>query len=342
MSTSSSWIDFKALRAELDFKAVLAHYRVQIPSTGSQYKGPCPLPQHGDDRSRQSFSAELSRGIFQCFGCKAKGNVLEFAALMEGVNLEDGRGMRKVAMDLQARLLRKGKLADMAASPVEKAGVPSVGRGPRVKAVNVPLDFTLKGLNQVHLFFDEQGIEEQTVKHFGLGVCERGALKGRLAIPVDDLSGRLIGYIGRVLDDRAVSKENPKYLYPELRERQGVLHEFRSGNVLYNAHLQRSGLAELFVVEQPEEVWWLHQAGFPEVVATFGGATPAQAETLDQLLVPNGRIVVMTAAAGWKEDQAALAAECSAVRFTRWMCIPGVETLTAVAPSELQARLGRE
>src|SRR5262245_57123985 len=96
----STWIDFKALRAALDFELVLRHYNVEIKRKGRQHHGFCPLPNHNGKRNSPSFSANLEKGIFQCFGCGAKGNVLDFAALMQNVDPRDGVALRKVAGEL--------------------------------------------------------------------------------------------------------------------------------------------------------------------------------------------------------------------------------------------------
>src|ERR1041384_6246442 len=97
------WIDFKALRAKLDFEQVLRLYGVEVKRKGKQHHGFCPLPNHSGKRNSPSFSANLERGIFQCFGCGSKGNVLEFAGLMEKVDLKDGAALREVAVKLQQR-----------------------------------------------------------------------------------------------------------------------------------------------------------------------------------------------------------------------------------------------
>src|SRR6266850_3677845 len=99
----STWIDFKQLRSKLDFEQVLKHYGVEVKRKGNQHHGFCPLPKHNGKKNSASFSAHLERGIFQCFGCGAKGNVLEFAALMEKVDPQDGEALREVAFKLQQR-----------------------------------------------------------------------------------------------------------------------------------------------------------------------------------------------------------------------------------------------
>src|SRR5215469_3496287 len=99
----SDWINFKELRASLDFEQVLRHYGVEIKRKGDQHHGFCPLPGHQGKRNSPSFSANLVKGIFQCFGCGAKGNVLEFAAMMERTDVRNGTELRKVALTLKGR-----------------------------------------------------------------------------------------------------------------------------------------------------------------------------------------------------------------------------------------------
>src|SRR5947208_1139411 len=99
----TTWIDFKALRTKLDFALVLEQYGVTVKRAGNQHHGFCPLPNHNGKKNSPSFSANLERGIFQCFGCGAKGNVLEFAAMMSKVDPQDGAALRQVALELQKR-----------------------------------------------------------------------------------------------------------------------------------------------------------------------------------------------------------------------------------------------
>ena len=101
--------------------------------------------------------------------------------------------------------------------------------------VNEPLDFELKGLDQSHPYLLDRGFSPETIAYFGLGVAARGSLKGRLAIPLHDKEGRLIGYAGRLIDDSQVSADNPRYSFPANRERDGVVREFRKSELVYNA-----------------------------------------------------------------------------------------------------------
>src|SRR5689334_25011829 len=111
----TNWVDFKALRAKLDFEQVHRHYKVEVKRKGKQHHGFCPLPNHNGTKNSPSFSANLQRGIFQCFGCGAKGNILEFAAIMENVSLQDGTAFREVALKLQAKFC-----PELGVTPAEK------------------------------------------------------------------------------------------------------------------------------------------------------------------------------------------------------------------------------
>src|SRR5688500_17511711 len=97
----STWIDFKKLREQLDFAAVFRYYKIEVKPDKTQHTGLCPLPQHRGKQRSPSFSANLEKGIFQCFHCGGKGNILDFAVLMENGNPEEPNDVRKTAFNLQ-------------------------------------------------------------------------------------------------------------------------------------------------------------------------------------------------------------------------------------------------
>ena len=141
----STWIDFKDLRSRLDFAAVLQHFNVSVPPGKRQFTGYCPIPTHQGKRNSPSFSANLEKGIFNCFGCLAKGNVLDFAAYMSGVDPEDHKALRPVALEIARTFGLLGGTAK-SAPPSKKAPPPPEPDAP----ANLPLDFELKGLDPDH------------------------------------------------------------------------------------------------------------------------------------------------------------------------------------------------
>ena len=188
----SAWIDFKALRASLGFEQVLRHYGVEIKRKGDQHQGFCPLPNHNGKKNSPSFSANLVKGIFQCFGCGAKGNVLDFAVLMEKLDPTSGANLRQVAMKLQERF-------NLATPKQKKPAEPQQAESPALAlelpvVVNAPLDFELKRLDGSHPYFERRGLEPEIIARFGLGFCAKGMLTGRIAIPVHNVEDQLLGY----------------------------------------------------------------------------------------------------------------------------------------------------
>ena len=313
----NQWVDFKKLRRRLSFEQVLQYYRVEIVrKRNDQHLGPCPLPKHNGNRKSSTFSANLTGGMFQCFGCKARGNHLEFAALMEGINPEDGAALRHLALRLQAQFF-----------PDESADKPEVRRESPTKdgvlpvVINAPLDFELKGLDDRHPYLENRGFLSETVTHFGLGVASRGLLKDRLASPVHDQDGCLIGYAGRGVDDTVVSRDNPRYLFPGSRERLGVRHEFRQSLFLYNDWRMNSSLDDLIVVSGFTSVWWLHQHGYTAVVATMGAdCSEEQAKRITSLVKTNGRVWVLPDGDAMGERFAhSVLVKVAPHRFVRWI-----------------------
>lgn len=334
-----TWIDFKELRSKLRFEDVLAHYKVEVKRDGEQHMGFCPLPGHGGSKKSQSFSANLERGIFHCFGCGAKGNVLDFAVLMSGARPDDGRAVKQVAAELRAKFF-----PDDAKQNGRKTAVPEktepVGTQLEIAAVvNEPLDFELRGLDPSHPYLKERGFTDETVAYFGLGYCGRGSLTDRIAIPLYDPDGRLIGYAGRLVDDTKITDDNPKYRLPAKRLRSGKTLEFRKALFLYNGHRLTKPVSDLIVVEGFPSVWWLHQQGYPDTVATMGAeCSDEQAAEIVALVKPSGRIWIMPDGdkAGERFAQVLLS-RLAPERFVRW-----VKLVKDAQPTDLLAEKLRE
>lgn len=336
-----TWIDFKELRAKLDFEKVLQHYGVEVKRRGEQHIGFCPLPGHTGKKNSPSFSANLERGVFHCFGCQAKGNILDFAVLMSGERPDDGRAVKKVAAELRSAFFpddakqngRKGvPVPAKQDRPSDQLEMPAV--------VNVPLDFELQGLDGTHPYLAGRGLTAETVAHFGLGFCSRGWLAGRIAIPLYDANGELVGYAGRIVDEEKIDEENPKYCFPSKRERNGKTLEFRKSVFLYNGSALKQG-DDLVVVEGFPSVWWLHQNDIMRVVATMGAeCSDEQAALIISLVSPRGRVVIMP-----DGDKAGVRFACSLLsrlapeRAVRWAKLPANTQPTDLVREELARSL---
>lgn len=287
-----TWVNYRKLRESLNFRDVLESYGVKVAYKGDQATAFCPLPGHEDKKSK-SFSANVTKGIFQCFGCQAQGNVLEFCIRMEGLDPEDSREFRQGAIKVQERFTGK-EFAPV--TSVREEPLPSnVAPKANVKrVVNAPLDFELKNVDGSHEYLKARKLSPETIDHFGIGYCGRGMMQGRIAIPLHDQAGRLIGYAGRLVDDAVLDDEHPKYLLPGKREKKGVVYEFAKGEFVFNGHRVSGPVEELIVVEGFFGAMWLHECGHENVVALMGSScSERQAAIICDLVAPDGCVYVM-------------------------------------------------
>jgi DNA primase len=340
-----NWVDFRQLRETVDFGALLEAYGVTLNLRGEQqHQGFCPLPNHHGQKRSPSFSAHLGKKAFHCFGCGAKGNAIDFVALMEGLNPDDPKEIRKAGLLIQERFLngeptipppeyqrrsepppeqrnysppeavpsprshtprpqRRNRLpsrpsrqkTDSSLTPsAESALSSSVQPDNRTRVVNAPLDFELKSLDPNHPYLQKRGLTPETIRTFGLGYCSKGLMTGRIAIPLRNPEGYLIGYAGRLVDDSQIGEQNPKYRLPGTRERDGTVYEFSKGAFLFNANRIEAPASDLIVVEGFFSVFHLHQRGWPKTVALMGSScSPEQAGLILRLTAECGRIWLM-------------------------------------------------
>lgn len=238
-------VDFAKVKEEADFLTVLRHYGITAEGTSAQRKIRCPF--HED--KRPSCSINLERKVFHCFGCGAKGNILDFVHRMEAE-----RGSPCSIREAAVRL-----------SEIAGGGTPT--RREKREGGNKPLSFELK-LKREHPYLLER-VGEELAQTFGLGVAERGLMKGRLCIPIHDEEGSLVGYAGRYAGD-PVPEGEAKYLLP-----QG----FQKHLVLWNLHRVRH-VRHLVVVEGFFGAIRLFAERIPAVALMGRTISPEQVELL--------------------------------------------------------------
>lgn len=329
---TKNWINFKELRSRLQFASVLRFYGVTLSEKADQLVGFCPLPAHNGMKNSPSFSAHPEKGIFQCFGCGAKGNILDFAVLMDNGNPKRGLDVRRTALKLNKEF---GSFQPAAPEPQ-----PLKRDGKRV-LINAPLRFRLSDLDPTHPYLQSRGFTRETMEHFGVGFCSKGIFAGRITIPLFDSENELIGYAGRLIDGSRVEKDNPKYLFPGKREEDGVIVEFKKSLFLYNGSRFNEPLQDLIVVEGFSSVWWLTQCGYPEAVALMGSChSEEQLDLIFDLVLPQGRVWVMTDGdAAGERCGLSLCQTIGPNRLCRLIRKPNRQP-TDFSPEELKAMLG--
>lgn len=242
---ASNWVDFSAVKRAVSLETVLGYYQVDLRRRGDQLQGCCPIHQ---GRRDDSFRAHLTRNVFHCFACQVRGNVLDFVAAMERCSI------REAALRLQQRFgVRAAEARDKRNRELVR----------KEEGKNVPLRFTLRGVEGNHPYLAERGIDQATAAEFGVGFYSGpGLMSGRIVIPIHNLHGQVVAYAGRTLDGGS-----PKYKLPL---------GFRKSLELFN--VQRAvatGSQAVIVVEGYFDCMRVHHAGFPSVVALMGSSLSA-------------------------------------------------------------------
>jgi DNA primase len=270
---SQTFVDFRHVKASANFEPVLAHYGFKFVGKGSQKTILCPF----HDDKNPSCNVNLDKNVFHCFACGAKGNVLEFVAKKEGVDLRSAALMladwcgfelseRQVETDTPKTQKQPSDAPLEAKRPdLQKKAQPSRQTPPAApsKAIeNAPprvLTFSLK-LDPSHPYLRERGLTVWDSETFGLGYANRGLMKGRIAIPIHDAAGQLVGYAGRWPGEPPEGQ--PKYRCPD---------GFEKSRVLFNLHRVPEGCPEVVLVEGFFGAIAMHRLGLP-VVACMGSS----------------------------------------------------------------------
>lgn len=267
----TTWIDFAEIRARVSLEDVLlTMYQLgpRLKRQGDKLIGPCPV--HDGDGTR-AFHVELKKNAWFCFSrCRKGGNQIDFVAAKEGISV------REAALRLHS-FFHLADTPSVAAPGSPKPPPPPTvaidARSPaspplpspppqRDEPINPKLELRLD-LDATHPhLLKERGLTLETMKHFGVGYCARGILRGTVAIPIHDEDGDLVAYAGRRLKWADVESHG-KYKLPG---------GFRKDFVLYNLDRAREhgGAAGLILVEGYFAVLKLFELGFPNVVASMG------------------------------------------------------------------------
>ena len=78
-------VDLEALKARLDIVSVIENYGIVLKKAGHNLKACCPF----HDERTPSFMVYPDQNRFQCFGCQAKGDTLDFIMKFEGISFRE-------------------------------------------------------------------------------------------------------------------------------------------------------------------------------------------------------------------------------------------------------------
>lgn len=311
------WVDFRQIKQSVTFEQVLAHYGISLkPAKGDELLGLCPF--HED--TKPSFRVNTKKRVFHCFGCDAKGNVLDFVVRKEGVTI------KKAAL-LVSEWFGIGReeigAVNANLSPSESSTKPDTAPREPIEP-NKPLKFTLK-LQHDHPYLRARGIEPNVAETFGVGFSDRGMMKDRIAIPIHDADGQLVAYAGRWVSGELPAGEE-KYKLPP---------GFKKSLVLYNLHRVK-GQGQLVLVEGFFSTMRLHTLGVP-AVGLMGRSLSAEQERLLQESGVKSLVLMLDGDPPGREAQAALLG-----RLVRKFSVRAAELPDGTEPDTVEEKVLRE
>ncbi|MEI6477544.1 MAG: DNA primase [bacterium] len=276
------------IKARLPIEQLVGSY-VPLKKAGRIYKACCPF----HNEKTPSFTVSPDRGIYKCFGCGEGGDIFDFVMKLEGLTFPE---------TLQLLAERTGVQLEPRHAEAAKAAGTSAASKPRLYELNAyaaKLWHTIlikhpRG-EQALGYLKGRGLTDKTIADFELGYAplgtttsaalqkqgfkpaeislagDPGKFQDRVTFPICDITGKVVGFTGRLLemtDDPRVNR-GPKYWNtPETPV-------FIKSRALYALHLAKRAIQDedlAILAEGQMDVLMLHQYGFTHTVASSGTA----------------------------------------------------------------------
>lgn len=291
---------------------------VQLKRAGSNFKGLSPF---SDERS-PSFMVSPVKQIWKDFSSGKGGNVVAF--LMEHEHFTYPEAIRYLAKKYNIEIEETEQSQEEKAEANEKESMCLVSEFAKRYFHDILLN-NEEGQAIGYSYFKERGFTNETIRKFELGYSpdtwdaltkealgkgykleylEKTGLtivkedkqfdrfKGRVMFPIQSMSGRTLGFGGRILGN---DKKAAKYMNsPE----SDIYHKSK---VLYGIFYAKQSIAKLdncYLVEGYTDVIQFHQAGIENVVASSGTALTSDQIRLINRLTKNITVLFDGDAAG--------------------------------------------
>ena len=272
-----------------DIESLVGSY-VSLKRSGSNLVGLCPFHS---ERS-PSFSVSPAKKMFYCFGCGAGGDAITF--VMKAENLDYVEAIEFLAAKVGITIPQDGKAeVGMSRRRVFDMNLEAA------KFFRNCLFDPKYGEEGLKYLTEVRGLSPAFIKHFGLGfspndfgmltdhmkrlgytedelvtgfLCGKSQKTGRpydyfrnrVMFPIIDVTGNVIAFGGRVMDD-----SKPKYL------NSSDTPGFKKSKNLFALNYAKNHCEEsLILCEGYMDVITLHAAGFENAVATLGTALTAE------------------------------------------------------------------
>lgn len=268
---------------------------VTLRKSGSNYKGLCPF----HDEKTPSFYVSPARGTCHCFGCGKGGNPVGF--IMEHEQMTYPEALRWLARKYHIEIKERELSDDEKREQSERESMFIVNEWAASYFQHLMHD-TADGVVIGMQYFRSRGFRDDIVSKFQLGfdstdrralaqealrkgykedfllktgICyknDRGELidryAGRVIFPWIGISGKVVGFGGRLLDSRTKGV-NQKYVNSPDSE---IYHKDRELYGIYQAKKAIAKEDRVYMVEGYTDVISMHQCGIENVVANSGTA----------------------------------------------------------------------
>lgn len=262
---------------------------VTLKRRGANYVACCPF----HNEKTPSFYVSPSKGIYKCFGCGKSGTAVGF--VMEEEHCSYIEALRYLAKKYHIEIQEEEESAEEIARRQRSESLLLVSEFAEKFFVS-QLD-TDEGRAVGRAYFRKRGLEDETVRKFGLGWAPSGRtalvdaalaagykmeyllaagvavrhddetvsdkFRERVMFPVHSVSGRIVAFSGRTLrsDNPAKYVNSPETeIYIKSRNLLGI----------YFAKSEMSRLDECILVEGNIDMVMMHQLGIRNVVASCG------------------------------------------------------------------------
>ncbi|MFT6716442.1 MAG: DNA primase [Saprospiraceae bacterium] len=294
---------------------------VSLKKKGANLLGNCPF----HNEKTPSFTVSPVKGIYKCFGCGEAGNSVNF--LMQHESISYPESLRQLAKKYNIEIVEDALTEEQKQKQDKREKMFLLTQFASDHYAKNLLE-SEEGKLIGYSYFKERGISDEMIERFSLGysfeqrdgftkqAIEKGygesILKdcglciqkegrkaidrfyGRVIFPIQNLSGRVLGFGARTLK---TEKKIAKYLNSPETE---IYHKSKVLYGLYQSKRRISQDNNCFLVEGYTDVISLHQKGIDNVVSSSGTSLTEDQIKLIKRFTPNITILFDGDAAGIK------------------------------------------
>jgi DNA primase len=279
------------IKAESDILSIVSGF-VTLKKIGKDYRGLCPFHQE----KTASFYVIPAKGFYHCFGCGAGGNAVNFIMAHERLDYPEALRYLAEKAGITIPETTNGRKSDfetlyealaLAGSYYSKSLRDGSGNGAleylRSRGIadeimrTFGIGYAPPGWDGLIKFSASKAVGTAILERVGLAIKKESyydRFRNRLMVPIKTVSGRIVGFGGRVLP----GDDGPKYINSPETE------VYKKGKTLFGLDISKDYIREenqAVVVEGYFDLIALHQYGIRNVVAASGtGFTPDQAQLL--------------------------------------------------------------